>query len=220
MEKKRILFIDDDMTLGTIVTLALNEAGYETHYQTSLTAITSVINELNPHLLLLDVEIGKDDGIDKALRLKALTPDIPILFVSSHIESSEVARALRAGAVAYLKKPFELEELLAYVQRYTSDTFAEIRIGHFTLNPKERLLTTETGEARTLSLSECKLLSLLASHRNEVVTRAEIEDVLWQGEAANEQSLNNFIAHLRKYLQEDKEIDLHTVKGVGYKLVW
>lgn len=40
------------------------------------------------------------------------------------------------------------------------------------------------------------------------------------GEAANEQSLNNFIAHLRKYLQEDKEIDLHTVKGVGYKLVW
>ena len=72
MEKKRILFIDDDMTLGTIVALALNEAGYETHYQTSLTAITSVINELNPHLLLLDVEIGKDDGIDKALRLKAL----------------------------------------------------------------------------------------------------------------------------------------------------
>ena len=53
MEKKRILFIDDDMTLGTIVALALNEAGYETHYQTSLTAITSVINELNPHLLLL-----------------------------------------------------------------------------------------------------------------------------------------------------------------------
>ena len=186
MEKKRILFIDDDVTLGTIVTLALNEAGYETHYQTSLTAITSVIHELNPHLLLLDVEIGKDDGIDKALQLKALAPDIPVLFVSSHVESAEVVRALRAGAVAYLKKPFELEDLLAYVQRYTSDTFAEIRIGHFTLNPKERLLTTETGEARTLSLSECKLLSLLASHRNEVVTRAEIEDVLWQGEAANE----------------------------------
>lgn len=219
MEKKRILFIDD-VTLGTIVTLALNEAGYETHYQTSLTAITSVIHELNPHLLLLDVEIGKDDGIDKALQLKALAPDIPVLFVSSHVESAEVVRALRAGAVAYLKKPFELEELLAYVQRYTSDTFAEIRIGHFTLNPKERLLTTETGEARTLSLSECKLLSLLASHRNEVVTRAEIEDVLWQGEAANEQSLNNFIAHLRKYLQGDKRIDLHTVKGIGYKLVW
>ncbi len=149
-----------------------------------------------------------------------MAPDIPVLFVSSYVESAEVARALRAGAVAYLKKPFELEELLAYVQRYTSDAFAEIRIGHFTLNPKERLLTTETGEARTLSLSECKLLSLLASHRNKAVTRAEIEDVLWQGEAANEQSLNNFIAHLRKYLQEDKEIDLHTVKGVGYKLVW
>ena len=82
------------------------------------------------------------------------------------------------------------------------------------------MLTTETGEARTLSLSECKLLSLLASHRNEVVIRAEIEDVLWQGEAANEQSLNNFIAHLRKYLQGDKRIDLHTVKGIGYKLVW
>lgn len=136
MEKKRILFIDDDMTLGTIVTLALNEAGYETYYQTSLTAITSVINELNPHLLLLDVEIGKDDGIDKALRLKALASDIPILFVSSHIESSKVARALRAGAVAYLKKPFELEELLAYVQHYASDTVAEIRIRHFIVNQK------------------------------------------------------------------------------------
>ncbi|WP_277231840.1 winged helix-turn-helix domain-containing protein [Phocaeicola salanitronis] len=82
------------------------------------------------------------------------------------------------------------------------------------------MLTSDTGEAKTLSLFECKLLNLLASNRNKVVTRAEIEEVLWQGEAANEQSLNNFIAHLRKYLQGNKGISLHTIKSVGYKLVW
>ncbi len=120
MNKIKVLFVDDDITLGNIVMMALNASGYEAYYQTSLTAIRSVIQELKPDIIILDVEIGKKNGIDATPEIKAIAPEIPILFVSSHIDSEKVVKALNAGGIAYLKKPFEIEELLAYIQRHSA----------------------------------------------------------------------------------------------------
>lgn len=114
MDKIKVLFVDDDVALGNIVTLALEEAGCEVHYQTSLAGIKNVVKEVCPDIIVLDVEIGSTNGIEVIPVLKLIAPKTPVLIVSSHGESENVMKALEAGAVSYLKKPFEIVELLVH----------------------------------------------------------------------------------------------------------
>ena len=116
MEKTKVLFVDDDIALGQVVILALRALGYAAEYCTTLVGIQGVVQEMQPDIMVLDVEIGEKNGIDAVAELKLTAPDTPILFVSSHIAGSEVARALDAGGIAYLRKPFEMEELVAYIR--------------------------------------------------------------------------------------------------------
>lgn len=221
MGKTKVLFIDDDIALGKIVTVALDSLGYETYYQTSLVAVRSVIQELSPDILILDVEIGQKNGIEAAPELRLILPDIPILFVSSHTESSFVTRALDAGGIAYLKKPFEIEELVAYIKRHAANVSShssDIRIGQLTFHTKDHILMKGERIVKRLSLSESKLLTLLARNLGEPVSRQEMEQEIWEDGYANELSLNNFIAKLRKYLSEDDNLELTTIPKTGYKL--
>lgn len=221
MNKIKVLFVDDDITLGQVVTLALNDAGYNAYYQTSLTAINSVITELTPDIIILDVEIGNKSGIEVMPELKTVAPEIPILFVSSHVESNNVVKALDAGGIAYLKKPFEIDELLAYIARHTTTFHSKgLQIGNFKLDAGESLLLQDNEVVRRLTLLECKLLKILALNLNQTVTREQIERELWNDNRySSEQSLNNFIAKLRKYLSADNSVELLTVPKMGYKLM-
>ena len=194
--------------------------GYETYYQTSLVAIRSVIKELCPDILILDVEIGQKNGIEATPELRLILPDIPILFVSSHTESSFVTQALDAGGIAYLKKPFEIDELVAYIKRHTntSSHASFLQIGQLTLYTQDYILMKGEQIVKRLTLSEGKLLTLLANHPDETISRQEMEQELWEDGYTNEQSLNNFIAKLRKYLSEDDTLELTTIPKVGYRL--
>lgn len=219
MEKTKVLFIDDDTTLGNIVVTALMEEGYEVEYLMSLKAARSIIKEWKPNIMVLDVEIGADDGIDAIPEFRIEAPDTPIIFVSSHIASSEVARALKNGALSYLKKPFEIEELIAYINRYASPTVqSRIKIGTLGLDAETRLLSNGNVKIKRLSKQEFALLKLLYVHRDQLVLRGEIENTLWKDAVMNDHSLYNCIKKLREYLSADKDISLITIGGEGYKL--
>lgn len=123
MDTIKVLLVDDDVMLSSIITTALKDEGYEVHYQSSLTGITTILNEFKPDIMVLDVEIGTGDSIDNASELKMAAPGTPILYISSHTESHEVARALKSGAVAYLKKPFSVEELIGLCRQTCSSCF-------------------------------------------------------------------------------------------------
>lgn len=219
MDKIKVLFVDDDMSLGAIVTLALEASGFEAHYQTSLAGVNSVVKELNPNIIVLDVEIGTKNGIDVVPEIQAVAPKTPILFVSSHLEREYMDRALGLGAVNYLKKPFEIEDLIAYIRRFAVPFHSKgLEIGMFHLKVEDNLLMKGEEIVKKLSGFECKLLRLLALNRNEVVTRERIEQELWEGTSGSEHSLNNYIVKLRKYIAGDKQLELLTVPKVGYKL--
>lgn len=219
MDKIKVLFVDDDMSLGAIVTLALEASGFEAHYQTSLAGINSVVKELNPNIIVLDVEIGTRNGIDVIPEIQVVAPKTPILFVSSHLEREYMDRALGLGAFNYLKKPFEIEDLIAYIRRFAVPFHSKgLEIGMFHLKVEDNLLMKGEEIVKKLSGFECKLLKLLALNRNEVVTRERIEQELWEGASGSEHSLNNYIVKLRKYIAGDKRLELLTVSKVGYKL--
>lgn len=219
MEKQKVLLVDDDVLLGNIMTMALQEAGYEVAYQASLAAIRSVVHEWKPDVIVLDVEVGTKRSIEDVPDITAVAPQTPVLFISSHIESTDVVQAMDTGAAAYLKKPFEAEELVAYVRRYMPSFHPKgLQIGEFSLNTTESLLMRQGQVVRKLTSLECKLLQMLALHFNQTVSREEIECELWNGRSGNEQSLNNYVAKLRRYLAESQSVEILTIPKTGYQL--
>ena len=221
MDRIKVLFVDDDVALGNIVTLALESSGYEVHYQTSLVGVKTVAKEMQPDIIVLDLEIGAKNGIDAIPELKLVARETPILLVSSHLDSENLVKALEAGAVTYLKKPFEMVELQAYINRFVKPFRANgIKLGMFHLNIEENLLMKEDEVVKRLSALECKLLKLLMLNMNEVIHREQIEQEIWGDfvTESSEQSLNNYISKLRKYLAEDNRLELATIPKVGYKL--
>lgn len=220
MDKKiRVLFIDDDLFLGQIVTTTLQKKGYEVMYQNSLAGAKSALAESHPDIMILDVEIGTGNGIEAAPQLRAIAPDIPILFVSSHTDSDTVIQAISAGAVNYLRKPFDIEELAVYIGRFAAPHNYLIAIGTLTLNTETReLLDKDAKVIKLLSESEYKLLKLLAGYPNETVSREQMGKEIWTENIPSEQSLNNFISKLRKYLVADTTLKLVSTQKEGYKL--
>lgn len=218
-QKTKVLFIDDDLFLGQIVVTTLQEKGYEVIYQNSLIAAKSCLAEAHPNIIILDVEIGTTNGIEAAPQLKALAPEIPILFVSSHTDSETAIQALSAGGETYLRKPFDIEELAAYIKRFAKSHNYAISIGALTLNTETReLWDADSKLIKPLSESEYKLLRLLAAYANQTVSREQIEKEVWTNSMPSEQSLNNFISKLRKYLMADSKLELITMQKEGYKL--
>lgn len=224
MEKRKVLFVDDDIVLGNIATLALNQVGYEVHFQTSLCGIVEVLHELSPDIIILDVEIGNKNGIATAPGLMTKAPGTPILFISSHTDVDYVVKSMQLGAVGYLKKPFDVKELIAYVERFAPLNNNQhkdfITIGDFRLLYNESVLVQNGVEIKRLTPFECKLLFLLANRQNKVVTREKIEEELWGSDAvgSSEYSLNNYIIRLRKLFPKDGRISIIAVPRIGYKL--
>lgn len=216
MDKAKVLFIDDDVMLGNIVTTALTDEGYEVHQQNSLLGVNGVISEFKPDILVLDIEIGMEDGIDKMPELHLVAPKLPIIIISSHKEEKEVVRALRNNAVAYLKKPFGVEELIAYIERYINPVASSrITIASLELDAVTRTLYQGAKELKILSKLEIALFILFYERRNEVVTPDEISK-LWEGAVVDNHSLYNLIAKLRKLLSVDPDIMIDTVGRNGY----
>ena len=218
-KKLKIFFIDDDIALGHICNRIMQEEGYEVLYQTSLNGAKACIVETHPDMIVLDVEIGNKNGIEAVPELKAIAPNTPILFISSHTNSQLVVQALSAGAVAYLKKPLEIDELIAYIKRYAISHPYQIKIGSLLLDTDTQLLCTkELRVIKQLSEAEYKLLKLLVAYKEQLVERRQIEEELWGKVNGNEQGINNLISKLRKYLSIDPTIELVTIPRNGYKL--
>lgn len=220
MSKAKVLFIDDDVMLGNIVTMALTEEGYVVHLQNSLTGIKAVVGEFRPDIIVMDVEVGAEDGIDVMSELYVVSPEIPIIVISSHSGSNEVVRALQNGAVAYLRKPFETEELAAYIKRHVNvahNLISRIKIASLELDTQSHILYQGIQKLKRLSKLEFALLLLLNGHQGEIVSHDEISR-LWEGAVVGSHSIYNLVGKLRKILSVDARIELVTVGKDGYIL--
>lgn len=222
MERKiKVLFIDDDTALGNIVTLALQEFGFEAIYFSTLIGITAFIREFTPDVIVLDVEIGNKNGIDALPAIQEVAPQTPVIFVSSHHDTAMVVQALRQGGFVYLKKPFEIEELIAYIERLaqTAKPSHQIEFDCFRLDIERSILLKNNNLFSALTPFECRLLRLLASHLGQIVPREKILEELWHGETTNDKSLNNYVNKLRKMFHDYPRIRINTYRNQGIQLI-
>lgn len=119
--KPKIFFAEDDITLGVIITKVLEENGFEVKYQNTLIGIREVIAELQPNLLILDIEFGTQSSLDKLPFIRLDCPAIPIIIASGHTSGKEIERSYEAGANLYIKKPYDIEELLYHINQLLTD---------------------------------------------------------------------------------------------------
>ncbi|MFI3263611.1 MAG: response regulator transcription factor [Rikenellaceae bacterium] len=220
--KIKVLLIEDDMTLGQILTLSLTSAGFQVHYMYAPIGVVSIISEFHPSIILTDVELGDKNGIDEAKKVLDVFPNIPIIAMSSHVDPSYIKRALESGCKAYLKKPTSLEELVAYVKKYAvpMEFSFSIPIGSvLKLNyEKEELIDTRNNNKYKLSEKECKALLLMKQNQNKLVKRDVFFEKLWIDEIGNDYNLNNIISRIRNVIPKNSGVRIVTVRNSGYML--
>ena len=223
-KKTKVLIVDDDVTLGAILSTGLELLDIETIYQTSLAGLQSVVKTSQPNIILLDVEVGDSNSIDLIQQLKLYATGIPVIFMSSHIDAGYQSKAILEGATAFLKKPVDVEEVAAYIKRFgqkeqqQSDASSTVMIGCYTLNLQSRGLLKKGKIAGHLTIKQSLVIKLLLEHIGEIVPRQDLKHELWPDGNDSDASLDNYISQLRKIFAADKKIQIITIPKIGFKL--
>lgn len=223
MKQIKVLFVDDDINLGGLISNILEtDYKYHVHFQNTLMGIDIIIQTLEPDIIILDVEVGLEDGIDKAKDIVTKHPQIPIIFVSSHTEDDFITRGINTGGSVYLAKPLSIPVLVSYIRRFTSNTPLEqiISVVDFRLNTQTSELSHKKQLIKKLSPSEKNALELLMQHPNEVVSKEQLAEKLWghSFETQNMASLNNILSKLRDLFKDKSSLKIDTIRGIGYIL--
>lgn len=221
MDKIKVLIVDDDATLGATLTLGLDALGMQPIYQTSLAGLQSVVRSTHPHILLLDVEIGEDNGIDQMQQIKLYAPNIPVIFMSSHADLDYLQRALGEGAVNFLKKPFEIDELAVYIQRFAKvnnqqDASTMVSFGHYSLNTHTRELFLNQETECRLTTKQFQVIRFFLEHPQETITRQMLRHELWPDGNDSDASLDNYISQLRKIFAKGN-VNIVTIPKIGFR---
>lgn len=221
---KRILIIEDDEKLRCELETFLNKNGF---VATSLNkfdnAVEDILNE-KADLLLLDINLPYTDGefICKEIRK---TSNVPIIMVTSRDNEMDELLSLNYGADQYVTKPYNIQILLAKIvgllrrNQNAGNNPDKIDCGEFVLNTAGRIAEKEDNKVE-LTKNEYKILEYLVLHRQQVISRDEIMDYLWESEEfVDDNTLNVNIKRLRTKLTELGLIDqIETRRGQGYLL--
>ena len=221
---KRILIVEDDEKLRCELETFLNKNGF---VATSLNkfdnAVEDILNE-KADLLLLDINLPYTDGefICKEIRK---TSNVPIIMVTSRDSEMDELLSLNYGADQYVTKPYNIQILLAKIvgllkrNKNAGNNPDKIDCGEFVLNTAGRIIEKEDNKVE-LTKNEYKILEYLVIHRQQVISRDEIMDYLWESEEfVDDNTLNVNIKRLRTKLEELGLIDqIETRRGQGYLL--
>lgn len=223
MDKIKVLIVDDDAMLGATITLGLQTLGMEPTYLTSLAGLQAVVESTSPNIILLDVEVGEDNSIEQMQQLKLYAPNIPVIFMTSHTDAGYLSKGIGEGAVAFLKKPVEIEEVAAYIQRFAKtddaiDIAFAVCIGNYTLNTNTRELYFNKNKECRLTVKQFETIHFLLEHHHETISRQMLKDELWSDGNSSDPSLDNYISQLRKIFCKDKNIHIITIPKIGFKL--
>ena len=225
----RLLLVEDDPNLGTILQEYLTLKGYEATLARDGMAGWDCFREGTFDLCILDVMLPKQDGFTLAKRIREHNPKVPFLFLTAKSMKEDAIEGLKLGADDYMTKPFSMEELLLRMQAILRRTQAQgaapatqevLHFGHLSFDPIKQELTAENGPAVRLTGKEAGLLHLLARHLNQTLDRNVALREVWGDDSYfNARSMDVYIAKLRKHLKQDPSVELLTVHGQGFKLV-
>ena len=221
---QKILIIEDDEKLRNELETFLNKNGFTATSLKKFDNAVEDIQKIQADLLLLDINLPYTDGefICKEVRK---TSNVPIIMVTSRDNEMDELLSLNYGADQYVTKPYNIQILLAKIvgllkrSQNSGNNPDKIDCGEFVLNTAGRIIEKEDNKVE-LTKNEYKILEYLVLHRQQVISRDEIMDYLWESEEfVDDNTLNVNIKRLRTKLTALGLIDqIETRRGQGYLL--
>ncbi len=221
MAETRILVVEDDETIARFVELELTHQGYTVERAADGATALEAVQSRPPDMIMLDLMLPGVEGLDVARTLRETGFSRPILMVTALAETRDVVSGFDAGADDYLRKPFEMPELLSRVRALlkradVSPVGPSFSASGVEVDTATRGVTVG-GEEIELTGKEFDLLSFLVQNAGRVVTRQEIIDSVWGGQRSTDSNvIEVFMCHLRAKIGDRSAKLIQTVRGVGY----
>jgi DNA-binding response OmpR family regulator len=219
----RILLVEDEVVLAKSLKKALEKEGFAVDYVTDGEAAERRIRlyQKEYDAIILDLMLPKKDGLEICRDMREAGIKNPVLVLTARGDTDDKVNALNAGADDYLVKPFSLEELIARIRallrRPEAVLFPKLEVRGLTLDPVSRKVKWHDREV-DLTVKEFALLEYLLRHPNQVISRNQILDHIWDFEF---DSFSNVVdvhmKNLRKKINGHEDI-IETVRGIGYRI--
>ena len=219
-----MLVVDDEVYIRDLVSSALRIAGMEPTTAADGDQALRAVARDRPDLVVLDVGLPGLDGFSVCRRLREDGDQVPVVFLTARDAKEDMLQGFTKGGDDYITKPFSLDELVARVRAVLRRTRQAdpptSRLSYDDLELDESTMRVTRGdEAISLSPTEFKLLRFLLLHRDQVVSKAQILDHVWEYDfGGNASVVENYISYLRKKVDHREPKLIHTVRGFGYVL--
>lgn len=239
----RLLLVEDETVLAGVVKETLEMKGFEVIYAADGQEGWQLYRQHQPDVCVIDVMMPRKDGLTLVQEIRATDTQTPLIFLTAKSEVQDVLKGFHAGADDYVKKPFSMEELILRIHALLKRTLAssatiapttssvstasttsaagqgQIRLGSYLFDyPRQEL--HHSGETRRLSQREADLLKMLADNVNNITSRKDMLLSIWGDDSFfNARNMDVYITRMRKYLQQDGNIQIVNVRGRGFKLL-
>jgi len=216
----KILLLEDDIALADVISEYLEDNNFELYLVYDGEEALTQAYESKYDLYIFDVNVPVLKGFDLLKTLRANGDTTPAIFITSLNDIDDVSKGFESGADDYIKKPFELAELLLRIKNIQKRSFTQQRSSiiqiadNITFDLETELLSTRY-ESISLPQKELKLLKHFLQHPNEIVTFENLYKVMWDyDETVSPESLRAHIKNLRRHLTQDM---IQNLRGVGYR---
>lgn len=224
----KILLVEDDQNLGSLVREYLEAKGYIVHLCLDGQEGYDTFMKKQFDLCIIDIMLPIKDGFTLAKEIRAINDDIPILFLTARSMKEDILKGFKIGADDYVTKPFSMEELLYRIEAilrrirrqkdiekqptifYLGNIVFDYNLTQLTIKNKKKQLTTK----------EADLLRLLCIYANDLLERSYALKTIWGNDSYfNARSMDVYITKLRKHLKDEPNVEIVNVHAKGFKLL-
>jgi DNA-binding response OmpR family regulator len=219
----RVFIVEDDAVIARAVSNELQKWGFEALVAENFADISGEVKAAAPQLVIMDISLPYYNGYYWCEKIRQAS-SVPIIFLSSRADTSDVVMAVSMGGDDYIFKPIDMELMIAKVQAvlrraYDYEPQRDVQIGGVKFDAGASCLLAE-GVRVELTKNESRILDILLKKRGRIVSREELMLKLWDSdEFVDDNTLTVNINRLRKTLNEAGAIDcIKTHKGQGYSI--
>ncbi len=218
----KVLIAEDDRDFGNILAQYVTISGFEVKLGRDGSEAWEMFNHDKPDICVLDIMMPEMDGFTLAEKIKELDPNVPLIFLTAKSLKEDIVRGLKIGADDYITKPFDPDVLILRInnilRRAYSSTNDEFRVSQTVLKFNTLELVCPDSKIK-LTLKEAQLLKYFIINKNKILAREDILNEIWgEDDYFLGRSMDVFISRLRKYVTNDKNLDIRTVRGTGFIL--
>lgn len=221
----RALVVDDEPALGELLSTVLRYEGWAVETALTGQAAVRAARAAAPDVIVLDVMLPDMSGLEVLRRIRAHSPNVPVLFLTARDAVEDRVAGLTAGGDDYVTKPFSLEEVIARLRALLRRAGAAAAATDSTLTVGDLVLDEDSHEVSragtdiALTATEFELLRFFMRNPRRVLSKAQILDRVWQYDFGGQANIVElYVSYLRRKIDAGRTPMIHTLRGVGYVL--